>query len=224
MKPGKVAGSYSVDADTYIYECNLERKLKRSIDKEIDSRAPTWGNCVERRGFDQLGIEYRLCSQETIQHPDISWWAGTPDALTTSTVADIKCPFTLLSFCQLLDPYIEKGKIIHDGMTIQAVRENHKDGDKFYWQLVSNGILTKRDYARLIVYCPYLDELEEIKTLADGNPDYYWIWASDNEKLPYLLRDGLYKNLNVIEFEIPKEDKQRLTDRVVECGKKLIAI
>ena len=60
-----------------------------------------------------------------------------------------------------------------------------------------------------------------IKTIADGNPDYYWIWSADNEKLPYLVRDGAYKNVNVIEFDILQRDVDMLTERVLECGKHL---
>lgn len=225
MKPGKAKGSYSVDADAYIEECNMERRLQRSIDKELDARAASWGTFVERTGFNKLGIEYKLCSQESIQHPDIPWFWGTPDAVTSTAVADLKCPFTLKSFCQLVDPYYNtKSELEFDGLTIEAVRENHKDGDKFYWQLVGNAILSGKDIAQLIIYCPYLEELDEIKTLAEGNPDYYWIWSADNEKLPYLIKGAHYKNLNVIEFPVPKEDKERLTERVIECGKKLITI
>lgn len=222
MKPGKGSGTYSVDADTYIDECNMERRLKRALESEIDSKACSWGNCVEKQGFNKLGIEYTLCSQATIQHPNILWYSGTPDAVTNETVADLKCPYTLKSFCQLLDPGYDKGKMIYDAMTIEAVRWNHKDGDKYYWQIVSNAILTNKKTGRLIVYCPYEDELEEIKKLSDGNPDYSWIRFSDNSKLPYLVREGEYKNLNVIEFDIPKRDVDALTERVIECGKKLI--
>lgn len=223
MKPGRGKGTWSVDAQTYIDECNRERRLKRSIEVQTDARPLTWGKCVERRSFDVLGLEYTLCSDKTIQHPDIPYWVGSPDATTKIAVADLKCPLTLTSFCQMIDPYYENGKLVHEGLTIEAVRENHKDGDKFFWQIVSNAILTGKSKGQLIVYVPYFDELEEIKTIADGNPDYYWIWAADNEKLPYLIRGAHYKNVNVIEFDILERDKDALTDRVKECGEQLIA-
>jgi hypothetical protein len=222
MKSGKAKGSRSVDFYIYINECNQERRLKRSIEVQTDARPLTWGKCVEKRAFNVLGLEYTLCSNVTIQHPDIPYWVGSPDATDPIAVSDLKCPMTLTSFCQMLDPFTKDGKVIHEGLTIEAVRENHRDGDKFYWQIVSNAILTKSNKGKLIVYVPYLDELEEIKTLADGNPDYYWIWSADNEKLPYLVREGDYKNVNVIEFDILKSEKDLLTETVLEAGKLLI--
>jgi hypothetical protein len=222
MKPGKSKGSFSVDSQTYIDECNRERRLMRSIEVQTDARPLTWGKCVERRAFNVLGLDYTLCSDKTIQHPDIPFWLGSPDATTIPAVSDLKCPLTLTSFCQMIDPYYEGKNLIHDGLTIEAVRENHKDGDKFFWQIVSNGVLTGKKKGQLIVYVPYLDELDEIKTIADGNPDYYWIWAAEQEKLPYLIRGGHYKNINVIEFDIMERDVNALTNRVLECGEQLI--
>lgn len=226
MKPGRSKGSYSVDADTYIRECNQERRLRRSIEVQSDARPLSWGKCVEKRAFETIGLEYTLCSNTTIVHPEIPYWCGSPDAVTDNVVADLKCPMTLTSFCNMLDPYIENGKVVHEAMTIEALRQNHKDGDKFYWQVVSNGALTKRKTGQIIVYCPYLDELDEIRTLASdsGLPEFYWIWTADNEKLPYLVREGTYKNRNIIEFQIPDSDVELLTERVIECGKQLITI
>lgn len=222
MKAGKAKGSWSVDAQTYIDECNCERRLMRSIEVETDARPLSWGKCVEKRGFNMLSVDYTLCSSVTIQHPDIPWWCGSPDATTIEAVADLKCPMTLTSFCQMVDPYYEKGNLVHDGLTIEAVRKNHRDGDKFFWQIVSNGILTKKKKGQLIAYVPYQDELEEIRRMADGNPKLFWLQFSVDEELPYLIRGGHYKNINVIEFDILDRDKQALTERVTECGKSLI--
>lgn len=222
LKPGRGKGTYSVDVQTYINECNWERKLKRSVEVQTDAKPLTWGKCVEKRAFDVLGIDYTLCSSVTIQHPEIPYWVGSPDATTKDAVADLKCPQTLTSFCRLLDPYYDGKNLVHEAMTIESIRENHQDGDKFFWQIVSNAVLTGKKKGQLIIYVPYIDELDEIKTLADGNADYYWIWASDNDKLPYLVREGEYKNINVIEFDIMQRDVDLLTERVLECGKLLI--
>lgn len=222
MKSGKAKGSWSVDAFTYIEECNRERRLKRSIEVQVDARPLSWGKCVEKRAFNVLGLAYTLCSDVTLQHPEISFWVGSPDAVDDVAVSDLKCPLTLTSFCQMVDPYIENNRVVYEGLTIEALRENHRDGDKFYYQILSNAILTGKKKGKLICYVPYLDELEEIKTLADGVGDYYWIWAADNSKLPYLVREGLYKNINVIEFDILQSEIDALTERVLEAGKLLI--
>lgn len=221
MKNGKAKGSMSVDFFTYIEECNRERRLQRSIEVVTDARPLSWGKCVERRAFDSLGLEHTLCSNLTVQHPDIPYWVGSPDGFTEDAVDEIKCPMTLTSFCQLVDPYCENGKVVHEALTIEAMRENHRDGDKFFWQTVSNAILLKKKIGRIIVYVPYFEELESIKSIADGNPDYYWIWSADNDKLPYLIKGAHYKNVNVIEFPIMQRDVDVLTERVLEAGKLL---
>lgn len=222
LKPGRGNNTWSVDVQTYIDECNMERRLRRSVEVVSDARPLSWGKCVEKRAFNVLGIEYTLCSDVTLQHPDIPYWLGSPDATTSEIVADLKCPMTLTSFCNMVDPAYENGKMIHDGLTIEAVRYNHKDGEKFFWQIVSNAILTGKNKGQLIVYVPYLEELDDIKTISDGNPNYYWIWSADTEKLPYLINGAHYKNINVIEFDILDRDKDFLTGRVIECGKSLI--
>lgn len=222
MKSGRAKGSRSVDFYTYVNEVNQERRLGRSIEVQTYARPLSWGKCVEKRAFDVLGLEYTLCSNLTIVHPEIDCWAGSPDAVDSEAVSDLKCPLTLTSFCNMVDGYYERGQLVHDALTIEAVRENHNDGDKFYWQIVSNAILTKKNKGKLICYVPYLRELDEIKTLADGNPAYYWIWAADNEELPYLIEGGHYKNINMIEFDILQSEKDSLTNAVLEAQKLLI--
>lgn len=223
MKPGKPKGSWSVDADTYIEECNRERRLLRSIENELDAKPTNWGKLVEKRAFDLLGLEYTLCSDKTIQHPEIPDWVGSPDATTQIKVADLKAPFTLNSFCQMVDPWFDKEtKTWYDGLTIEALRGGHKDGNKFFYQVLSNAILTNKNKGEIIVYTPYEDELEEIKRLAEGIPEFYQIFYADNAKLPSLNREGSYKNINKIQFDILSRDKEALTERVLECSKKLI--
>lgn len=222
MANGKAAGSFGAPFYEYIEEKRMERRLGRSLKDEVDARATSWGKLVERRCFDILPIDYTLCSDVTLSHPEIDFWKGSPDALKADAVPDVKCPLTLKSFCQLVDPFYDKnGKMIHEGLTIEAVRENHKDGDKFFWQIVSNAILTGKNKGELIVYCPYQKELADIRLLSDGKPECYWIWSSSDDHLPYLIEGGQYKNCNVISFDILKRDKDALTERVLEAGKLL---
>ena len=95
---------------------------------------------------------------------------------------------------------------------------------EYYWQLVSNAILTNKSKAELIVYVPFKSEIADIKTFSEetdvffqNNLDqnkYAWInFAQDND-LPYLREDGFYSNLNTLAFDIPLEDKELLTERV----------
>jgi len=206
---GKVKGSFGVPALTYINEKNMERRLGRSLKEDTDSKPTDWGTCCEPYVFTLLGLEYSTISKQSIQHPDIDFWAGTPDSICyghENTVVDIKCPFTLKSFCQLVDGWEQGG--------ITGLRDNHKDGDKFYYQLVSNACLTGCNYGELIVFCPYENELGAIDKLL-----YPWMAYSE---LPFLIAGRHYKNLNKFRFDIPEADKKALTDRVIEAGKMLI--
>jgi len=206
---------------TYIAEKNMERRLGRSLTIESNAHNLSWGKLVERRAFDLLGREYRLCSSDTIEHKELKdIWSGSPDLIKYDegkTVVDIKCPMTLKSFCQF-----------SDCKNIEEVREEHPDGEDYYWQLVSNAILTESKYAELIVYCPYRSELDAIRDMAsnyDGDQNKVaWInWASDAD-LPYLPDGGYYKNLKIIRFEVPYEDMLLLTEKVLAAGKLLIEI
>lgn len=224
-KVSKDRKSFGAPALTYVDEKNMERRLGRSLSDELNARALTWGKLLETRTFDLLGLEYSLISKETIGHPTINYWSGSPDGIKEEdTVIDIKCPITLKSFCQLVDP-------IYNGLTgidaMNAIREDHKDGDKFYWQLVSNAILTGSTHAELIVYVPYLSELQEIRQMAqmvdtEMLSKHYWIAMATEGELPYLNDAGYYKNLNVIRFEVPQADKDLLTDCVTRAGEMLI--
>jgi len=202
---------------TYIQEKNYERLLGRRLNSEASARPTLWGKFVEQRAFDLLDTVYKICSDVTISHPDINFWAGSPDLIkhvTHQSVVDIKCPFTLKSFCELV--------AIADSETLKKVKP------EYYWQLVSNAILTNSNHAELIVYCPYKSELDEIREMTqnyDGDQNKIaWInWASDDE-LPYIVDGGYYKNINVLSFEVSQSDKDALTVEVIESGKKLITV
>lgn len=217
MSSGKGAGTFGKPFYTYVEDKYFETKLRRRLDNDTNARATSWGLLVERHAFDQLGTEYKLVSQETIIHPVIDRWAGSPDMQkfdNGGTVCDIKCPMTLKSFCTF-----------YECQTIDEVRKNHKDGEDYYWQLVSNSILLGTKYAELIVYAPYYYELVQIRELAnnyDGDQNKVaWInWASDDD-LPYITEDSDYTNFKIIRFEVPQSDKDALTERVMEAVKQL---
>lgn len=221
LSKDKSGKGFGKPALTYIQECNMERRLGRSLTDEVNAHPLIWGKLIEGRVFDFLGLEYTLTSTDTITHPTIPFWAGSPDGgkYQPKTVIDIKCPITLKSFCQLVDAGLAGG--------IEQIREDHKDGDKYYWQLVSNAILTGSDRAELIVYMPYQSELADIRHLAAGVDaalmgKHYWIAMAMDDELPFLLDGGYYKNLNVFGFDVPEADKKLLTDCVLRAGEMLI--
>lgn len=215
-------GGFADTALTYIQEKNWERRLGRSLSIESNAKPLTWGKLLEKQVDNKLGIAYSLISQDTVVHQEIDFWVGSPDSLKVDegrTIVDIKCPLTLTSFCQLVTG-------LYNGLEGMAAmnyaRENHKEGDTYYWQLVSNSILKQTRYAELAVYVPYESDLPTIKALADGEPNCYWITMGLNEELPFIKDGGYYQDLNIIRFEVPQEDKDFLTERVKEAGKFLI--
>lgn len=210
----------SQTAITYIKKKNYERRLGRSLLNASSGKPQQWGNLVEETVFGILPLSYTLNSQETLKHAQYGdFWVGSPDGFKLDagkTVVDIKCPYTHLSFCDLVAPLYE-GLLGNDAMAY--IRANHDEGDTYYWQLVSNAIIGGCDHAELIIYMPYLSEINDLRAIAEGNPECGWVqWALD---LPYLPDNCYYKNLNIIRFDIPQEDKDFLTECVVNASKQL---
>lgn len=224
MAAGQIFGAPAL---TYIEECNMERRLGRRIEDETNSRNLSWGKLGEKYVSENpalLGLEYSINLSDTTRHPEIEYWLGSEDATKEDTVCDIKCPKTLKSFCQLVDALYVGGV---SGMeAIEHIRANHKDGDKYYFQLVSNAIIHNKPFGELIIFCPYKSELQALRDLAqnwDGADQYKysWIYNASDDEMPYLIDGGFYKNINVIRFEIPQADKDFLTKRVIAAGKLL---
>ncbi len=224
LSVGKDKKSPGAPYFTYIEEKNMERRLQRSLSDASYAHPLMWGKVVEKWVHELLGTEYIFCSEETLSHPTIPFWKGSPDGKKMDgTVTEIKSPWTLKSFCQLVQP-------LYDGLTgmaaMNVIRDNCKDGEKYYQQIVSNAILTDSKYAELIVFCPYKSELEGIRDIcSDAPPELLsklsFINFGSNDELPYLNDGGYYKNLNVLRFEVLQEDKDLLTQKVIEAGKLL---
>jgi len=211
---GKIKGTFGVPYYSYISDKNHERRACRSLQSNAFSYPTSWGNIIEKYLFNELELEYTLCSSDVLIHKDIPFWKGTPDITTENLVGDIKCPFTLTSFCDLVD-MMESG--------IEAFKKDYRE---YYWQLVSNSILTGRDEAELIIFCPLKSELQKIRDFVDGYDSfdpfqYKWIIDSDDRKLPYLIDGKGYERINKFRFVVPKEDKDLLTSRVILAGKDL---
>lgn len=213
--------SFGAPALNYVREKRMERKLGRPLGVAFDTKPTLWGKLCEKQVFELLGLEYKYTAQDTIVHPEHSFWAGSPDAEKVKgknkTIVDIKCPFTLKSFC-----------IAHDSKDIDEFRDEHSDGDKYYWQIVSNAILNGATFGELVFYCPYQDELDVIRDKSVNveyeklRNEYAWIFHSMDSELPYLLRKGEYKNLKKILWKIDEADKMALTARIIEAEKQLL--
>lgn len=226
--PGKAAV-------TYLNQCNMERRLGRSLDSELDAKPTNWGKFLEPLLFQLLDGDYTYNSSDTLVHPECDFWLGTPDGFKITenkTVVDAKCPFTLESFCNLVSPLYEdyQGmdamRALIDGYTGKngLFHPPHKDAEKYYWQIVSNACIDDCTHGELIVYCPYESELSVIQSVAvnSGNPSAYFIANGSTKTLPYIKDDGFFRNINIISFEIPESDKKLLTETVKNASKYLI--
>lgn len=211
-KKDRSGTGFGAPAMTYIEECNMARRLGRSLTSEVNARPTTWGHLCERFAYQKLGFDYDLTSKESFQHQTIPYWWGSPDGRKIpNTVYDLKCPMTLKSFCQLVD-----------GGSIEAIRANHGEGDTYYWQLVSNAIITGSDFAELIVYVPFRSDLAEIRLMAEDEDRFKWVTYADDYELPFLIDGGRYKDINIIEFKVPQSDIDLLTGCVERAGKMLV--
>ena len=218
MTNGKKAGELGAPALTYISECNMERRLGRPLDNETNARATSWGNLCEGYVLGELlGLEYSAISRQSIMHPKYDFWSGTPDSLCheegEKIITDVKCPFTLKSFCQLVDNFELGG--------MEAVIKAHKDGAKFFYQLVSNAILTGCNYGELVVFAPYKSELQHLRDMANHD-DIGWLTHATDDELPWLPDGGYYKNINKLRFPISEEVKAALTARIELAGQSLV--
>ncbi len=222
MSLNKKGDGFGTAAITYIEETNMKRLLGRSLNTDMNSKPTSWGNLLEQKVFDDLGLEYTYSSQITDVHPTIEYWAGSKDGTKEGenrAVIDIKCPFTLKSFCNLVTP-------LYNGLTgieaMAAIRKKSDDGDKYYWQLVSNAIINNCNYAELVIYMPYQSNLLAIRQMAEGNPSVKWLDYLGENEIPYILDGGYFKDVNKVFFEVPKADKDLLTANVLRAGEMLI--
>lgn len=229
-KSGK---NFGAPAKTYIAEKNLERLLGVSLDTEVEVFALLWGKTMEERIFNMPTFdpkcEYTITSDVTIKHPTIDFWAGSPDGfreIQERTIYDFKAPSTRKSFALLSLPTVagltglEAMYAIRDGFVYKDINiPAHKDGAKYYWQLVSNACITGCDYAELIAYMPFDSELLDIKNSVGDDDRFRWMLNKDIASLP---DGGLFNNINVTRFKIPQADKDFLTERVLAAGELLI--
>jgi hypothetical protein len=205
---------------TYVEEKASERFMQRTADTKVTVRPMLWGKLMEVVLFNLLGLEYEMVHKETLVHPKYDFWSGTPDLKTPVKVGEIKCyepkKFGALSRCLLRKD-------------IGLLRSSFKEE---YWQVVSNAIILGLDVAEVMVYMPYKSELLEIIKQVDEtnflernglNPQDYFYWLNEEgiESLPYLPDDSKASNINMFEFEVPKEDVDFLTERIILANDKV---
>lgn len=196
--------------ETYLEEKAIERRMQSSLDAGGHSQSIAWGNFMELVVFSELGLEYQIMSNTTVIHPDHKFWAGSCDLLVPKKkIAEIKC-YQKKNFALYTDAILKK-----DTELLK------KDFASEYWQIVSNAIINQVPNGEAITYMPYESQLPELRALAENHDGadqwkYRFITELPGSHLPLLKDGGYYKSVNKFEFEIPKEDIEKLTNVVLE--------
>lgn len=217
---------FGAPALTYIKEKEAERCLGRSIDTGAYSPEMTWGKVMEAYVFSfVLGIEYTLCSKETVVHPKYAFWSGSPDFTKTQTAGEIKCyyPKKFFEYSKAL-LQLKEGVITLEDFKAEFKAE--------YWQVVSNGVILNKPKCELIVFTPTHKQLCHIIELMDEGwfeklgleP---WMYRFIDEardkfyKLPHIPEHSEWPNFVSYEFQPPAEDIILLTKTVINAEKLL---
>ena len=206
MTNGRAAGTPGKPFETYCRQKAREKRLFRSITNDSSSKPTSWGKYMEKRAFSKLDIDYSLTSDVTTEHPTIENFAGSTDGLKFDdgrTVFDIKCPFTLTSFCDLIE-------CTTDEMLL-------KEFPEYFYQLIGNAMIHNTKWCELIVYVPYMSELSDIRlgVKYEENKQFQWIEYSEDYELPYIHPRSEYKDLNILRFEAKQEYKDALEVRLL---------
>lgn len=217
-------GNFQKPGLTYIEEKQIEKRMQSCIDGGAHTQSLAWGNFMELIVYSILGTQYQISSKETTLHPKYGdFWSGSKDLFTVNnktgkmeSIAEIKC-YQKKKFALYTDCILKKD--------IELLK---KEFPKEYWQIVSNAILDSVDIGEAITYMPYVSEAEEIKQMAEDYDGadvwkYKFIWDRETSDLPYLPDGGYYKNINKFSFIIPQEDKELLTERMLQANELLIS-
>jgi hypothetical protein len=215
---------------TYVEECIMERFFKHKLENETEVKAFSWGKMCEIIVHDLLPMDYIMQSEVTEVHPKHSEWVGTPDAKKMingkiDTITDTKCPLTRKAFYNLIKRLydfdgltVTKKENVDGNDIIKLIRSDSKEGEKYYWQLVSNACILDAKYAELIVFMPYYEDLETLREYNRTLDEPYWLIerAKDGE-LPFIYKETGIENINIIRFIVPEEDKLLLESRVISA-------
>jgi len=210
------AKPYSRACETYLKERIREQKFKGSLSVDVNTRPIAWGHFMELYVNEyKLGFDYQHIGDKTFEHPTIKGWVGTPDFLSDNKVAELKS-YQPNKFTEYADAIQSKD--------LELLKSEFKVE---YWQIVSNACVLNLDYGEAIAFMPKEEEIMQLaKMVEEYDGDNLWSYKyifdeiianPENPNIPYIPKGSEYEDLNIFTFEIPKEDKEALTNRVIEC-------
>jgi hypothetical protein len=220
MANGRKKGEPGAKFYTYVEEKALERKLNRSFDLGKGSTSTAWGDCLEQYLFEvrlKDDLSLSLQSKTTLSHPEFYFWAGSPDIIVEGEkVTEVKC-YEPKKFCKYADVLMQQD--------VELLKSTHPDE---YWQIVSNACILGVERGEAMLYMPYQRDLNTLREWIEMELEsndlfrFRFITEYDDYKLPYVPNEGSkYKDLVRFEFEVPKADKEALTERVKLAEKEL---
>lgn len=204
---------------TYLKQIKYEKRLKKPLKSEKYARPTSWGTFLEKRAYEKIpdaDLSLRLISEVRYSHKYINNWTGMPDLIKPSddwgcVVGDIKCPYSLETFCDKLE-------------ALKDIKVFKEEFPADYWQNISNACILESNGIAInqmmwAIYVPYFSELADIQLSCSAYEDpnmVYWIANGLPDELPHILdNQDNYKNINVFTFDIPEEDKNILTERII---------
>ena len=198
---------------TYAEEKALEKMLGRSLSVQVSARPLAWGSLMECVVYEGMGLGYAMTHKQTIiskYFPNIH--SGTPDLIADNKIGEIKCPF-LKNYMLLAIDILKED--------IEVLKKNHAE---YYWQMVSNAILTKKSRVELICFIPKRKELLEVFELIHTEEflekynlnvsDYVYYTPENIESFNYMPDECEFPNLTKFEFEVPMDDIMFLQARI----------
>jgi hypothetical protein len=202
---GTAKGTIGAPFFTYVQEKINEGLAGRSLANQASATATDWGHTSEVVAHSLLGLEYTHLDDadksSRFYHPTLPW-CGIPDGfIGDQVVTDIKSPFTLTSFFEVIGEGIKK---------------------EWHWQIVSNSILTGRPECELIVFMPKLSMLEDIRDQSRLMEN--WIHTKADNELPWTADDSPIEAITKIRFTPTQEDIDLLTLRVQAASRCLVDV
>lgn len=208
---------FSAAGKKYIRQVKHERRRKRTLKKDVYTRDITWGNLMELRVYDMIGLEWSIESKETKIHPKYPFWAGTKDLIVPGEkVGEIK-GYQPEKFCEMAEV-----------LFAQDLESFKKDFPAEYWQIVSNACIEDVPRGESLLYQPYDSESQDIAELCDRyeNIDEMYlvktiqddILSDRLDRLAFQPDSSEYPNIITFEFEIPNEDKEFITERIIRAN------
>lgn len=219
IKTGAGGKGFSTTGLTYIEEKRIERKMGITLKQDVYSRTMAWGHLIEKWVHEKhLTTAYSSVGTETISHPTIPFWKGSPDFKCESKQIVAECKgYERKKFAEYAEVISRQDTEI---MKIVCPEE--------YWQLVSNAAILEYDKIQPILCMPFKSELSTLQEFVDNldTPNQWMFkYVSDAvlngnySSLPYLPDGCEYKNLYTCILDAPKADVDFLTERILQAEK-----